>query len=72
MYLAYVDESGNARLPGSRTHTLGYLFFDAAGIAHHRMYVLRDTYATWSLAAGVDERERALLDAYSRGGSGGC
>ena len=26
----------------------------AAGIAHRRMYDLRHTYATWSLAAGVD------------------
>jgi len=26
----------------------------AAGIAHHRIYDLRHTYATWSLAAGVD------------------
>ena len=26
----------------------------AAGVAHHRMYDLRHTYATWSLAAGVD------------------
>jgi integrase len=26
----------------------------AAGIAHHRFYDLRHTYATWSLAAGVD------------------
>ncbi len=28
MYLAYVDESGNTGLPGSRTYTLGCLFFD--------------------------------------------
>jgi integrase len=26
----------------------------AAGIAHRRIYDLRHTYATWSLAAGVD------------------
>jgi integrase len=26
----------------------------SSGIAHHRMYDLRHTYATWSLAAGVD------------------
>jgi hypothetical protein len=29
MYLAYVDESGNIGLPGSRTYTLGCLFLDA-------------------------------------------
>jgi hypothetical protein len=29
MYLAYVDESGNVGLPGSRTYTLGCLFFEA-------------------------------------------
>jgi hypothetical protein len=28
VYLAYVDESGNAGLPGSRTYTLGCLFLD--------------------------------------------
>jgi Protein of unknown function (DUF3800) len=28
MYLAYVDESGNNGLPGSRTYTLGCLFLD--------------------------------------------
>jgi integrase len=28
--------------------------FRAAGIAHRRVYDLRHTYATWSLAAGVD------------------
>lgn len=30
MYLAYVDESGNIGLPGSRTYTLGCLFLEAA------------------------------------------
>ena len=29
MYLAYVDESGNVGLPGSRTYTLGCLFLPA-------------------------------------------
>ena len=29
MYLAYVDESGNVGLPGSRTYTLGCVFFEA-------------------------------------------
>ena len=28
VYLAYVDESGNTGLPGSRTYTLGCLFLD--------------------------------------------
>lgn len=28
MYLAYVDDSGNTGLPGSRTYTLGCLFLD--------------------------------------------
>jgi integrase len=27
---------------------------EAAGVAHRRIYDLRHTYATWSLAAGVD------------------
>jgi hypothetical protein len=30
MYLAYVDESGNAGSPGSRTYTLGCVFLEAA------------------------------------------
>jgi integrase len=70
---------------------------EAAGVAHRRIYDLRHTYATWSLAAGVDiftlarrmgtsvkmidrtyghlaagadEYERELLDAFDRGDSG--
>jgi integrase len=27
---------------------------DAAGVQHRRIYDLRHTYATWSLAAGID------------------
>ena len=27
---------------------------EAAGVAHRRIYDLRHTYATWSLAAGID------------------
>ncbi len=65
----------------------------AAGVAHRRIYDLRHTYATWSLAAGIDiftlarrmgtsvamidrtyghlaagadDYERDLLDAYDR------
>jgi hypothetical protein len=30
VYLAYVDESGNKGLPGSRTYTLACIFFDVA------------------------------------------
>jgi hypothetical protein len=30
VYLAYVDESGNLGLPGSRTYSLGCLFLEAA------------------------------------------
>jgi Protein of unknown function (DUF3800) len=49
VYLAYVDESGNLGLPGSRTYTLGCLFLDAERwpdafdqIGFRR--ILRDTY----------------------------
>jgi Protein of unknown function (DUF3800) len=43
MYLAFVDESGNVGLPGSRTYTLGCLFLDADAWpdAFDRMIALR-------------------------------
>lgn len=48
MYLAYVDESGNTGIPGSRTYTLGCLFFDAG---------------TWpDVFDGMIELRRALRD----------
>ena len=39
------------QLPPSRHWTPA---LEAAGVAHRRIYDLRHTYATWSLAAGVD------------------
>jgi integrase len=40
----------------------------AAGLKHRRIYDLRHTYATWSLAAGADAWERELLDGFDERG----
>jgi integrase len=51
----------------------------AAGVDHRRIYDMRHTFATWSLAAGMrwpiwpqdaEDQERDLLDAYDAASSG--